>query len=223
MTTYEFTLLFALQEKARAANELVDALYEAGCDDAVVGLGNPKLIVLEFAREAATAMEAMQSAIGDVRKAIPGARLIEAKPDLVSLSEIAEVMGCTRQNMRKYAIGQIRAIKQPFPAPAYTGSPSLWHLCEVAQWAASADDLKISSSLAELSRQAHDININVRAGQKVQLVADSRQSLRPRRAGSAPSVLEALRLHKRSFRALPEHRVLTSAERQFTPVYAGIG
>src|SRR5271163_2361478 len=97
MKTYEFTLLFALPEGARTPADFVDALYEAGCDDAVVGIGNPRSIALRFSRDAGTASEAVQSAIRGALEAIPDARLIEVKPDLVSLSDIAEFAGCSRQ------------------------------------------------------------------------------------------------------------------------------
>lgn len=55
----------------------LDALYETGCDDATVGVGKHGSIALDFSREAASAEEAIRSAIGDVQKAIPGAVLTE--------------------------------------------------------------------------------------------------------------------------------------------------
>lgn len=223
MTTYEFTLFFALPEGAGSPAEFVDALYEAGCDDAVVGVGNPRLIALEFSRDAATASEAVQSAIRGALEAIPEARLIEVKPDFVSLSDIAELAGCSRQNMRKYATGQIRGVKQPFPAPVYTGSPSLWHLHDVVRWIPSTGDLRIHPAIAEVSALAYDINIKIlgsraESDQAVSIV----QSTSPRRV-RPESLREQLRFHKKCFRALPESRVLTSAERQFEPMYAGAG
>ncbi len=79
----------------------------AGCDDALVGVGQPGRIALDFTREARSASEAVLSAIKDVQRAIPGARLIEAGPDYVGLTEVAEMVGVTRQNIPEGPIGQI--------------------------------------------------------------------------------------------------------------------
>jgi hypothetical protein len=61
-------------------NDLVERLGEAGCDDALVGIGQPGRIALNFTREADSAQQAFISALEDVRRAIPDAELIEAKP-----------------------------------------------------------------------------------------------------------------------------------------------
>ena len=38
-TEFEFDLVFALPDKTADEDAILDALYEAGCGDAVVGLG----------------------------------------------------------------------------------------------------------------------------------------------------------------------------------------
>lgn len=48
-----------------------------GRDDALIGVGLPGRLALEFVREAHSAHEAIEGAIEDVRRAIPNARLIE--------------------------------------------------------------------------------------------------------------------------------------------------
>lgn len=82
MKEYDFTLKFDLPDPNEDPDHYVDALYEAGCDDASVGIGQPGRIGLNFIREADSASDAILSAIASVKKAIPGARLIEATPDL---------------------------------------------------------------------------------------------------------------------------------------------
>ncbi|MNY01102.1 hypothetical protein D3C86_1336160 [compost metagenome] len=57
---------------------LVERLAEEGCDDALVGVGQPGRLALEFVREAPSAHGAIEVAIEDVGRAIPNARLIEA-------------------------------------------------------------------------------------------------------------------------------------------------
>src|SRR3990172_326591 len=61
--TYSFTLLLSGFEEL--SPELENALFEAGCDDALLGIrcGNP---YLAFDREAASLEEAIKSAIKDV-------------------------------------------------------------------------------------------------------------------------------------------------------------
>lgn len=47
-------------------------------------------------REVSNAREAVGSALADVRRAVPDAKLIEATPDLVGLTDVAELMGVSR-------------------------------------------------------------------------------------------------------------------------------
>ena len=52
---YTFTLKYQLADEDRDADALVERLGEAGCDDALVGIGQPGRLALEFTREAADA------------------------------------------------------------------------------------------------------------------------------------------------------------------------
>jgi hypothetical protein len=81
---YEFELTFSLPDADADPASFLDALFEAGCDDATVGVGRRGAIGLDFTREAASARDAFSSAIEDVKRAIPGAVLVEAKPDLAN-------------------------------------------------------------------------------------------------------------------------------------------
>ena len=77
MKTYEFTLKFSLPDEGHVddIDELVERLGEAGCDDALVGIGKSGRLALDFTREAESAFDAISSAIATVRKTIPGIRL----------------------------------------------------------------------------------------------------------------------------------------------------
>jgi len=70
---FEFTLKFAIPE-ALEPEKLEERLFEAGCGDAIPGLGQTGRLALNFTREASSAEAAMASALKDVRKAIPEAR-----------------------------------------------------------------------------------------------------------------------------------------------------
>lgn len=80
MHKYEFELLFRINTD-EDVNDLVEKLYEAGCDDALIGSGRKGMIGLSFTREAASEILAFECAIKDVKKAIPSASLVEAKPE----------------------------------------------------------------------------------------------------------------------------------------------
>src|SRR5271170_2454263 len=110
MDDYTFTLNFTLPRREDGPDQYLDALYEAGCDDAVVGVGQYGMIGLDFTRAATSAQEAIGSAI-------EGAILVGVGPDLVGLTEMAAIFGFTRQNMRKYATGQSGAPGM-FPLPS---------------------------------------------------------------------------------------------------------
>jgi len=74
---YDFVLKFKLAEGSADASDLVERLADEGCDDALVGIGQPGRIALNFTREAASVQHAIVSAIEDVRRVIPDAELIE--------------------------------------------------------------------------------------------------------------------------------------------------
>ena len=90
---YTFTLKYQLSDNARDLEALVDRLCEAGCDDALVGIGQPGRLALEFTREADSADAAVRSALANVQSAVPSARLIEVSPDLVGLTDVADIVG----------------------------------------------------------------------------------------------------------------------------------
>ena len=98
---YTFTLKYQLADDDCDRDALIERLGEIGCDDALVGIGQPDRLALEFTREAADADEAVRSALANVRRAVPSARLIEVAPDLVGLTDVSEIVGVSRQNMRK--------------------------------------------------------------------------------------------------------------------------
>ena len=130
MNSYEFTLTLSLPNADADPEEHLDALFEAGCDDALVGVGVSGTLALEFNREAESAPAALQSAIDAVAEAIPAARLVEVQPDLVGVSDIAALAHCSRQNIRKYVVNR----DGDFPRPTYSGTTPLWHLVDVIEW-----------------------------------------------------------------------------------------
>lgn len=88
MKEYEFTLRFGLPSDEVLSDELVERLGNSGCDDALIGIGSPGRLALDFNRSANSAREAVLTAIADVVKTIPGAKLVEVAPDLVGVTDV---------------------------------------------------------------------------------------------------------------------------------------
>jgi predicted DNA-binding transcriptional regulator AlpA len=152
---YIFTLKYQLADSDSDLDALVERLGAAGCDDALVGVGQPGRLALEFSREAGSAAEAVHSALVDVKKAIPSARLIEASPDLVGLTDVADVVGVSRQAMRKLMLTH----RATFPVPVHEGSASIWHLAEVLDWLMTREGYQIDVGVLDIAKVALEVNI----------------------------------------------------------------
>jgi predicted DNA-binding transcriptional regulator AlpA len=152
---YTFTLRYQLPEGQCDHDDLMERLGAAGCEDALVGLGQLGRVALEFAREAASAQVAFVSALEDVRRAIPDARLIEAVPDFVGLTDAAEVIGVTRQNMRKLMIAHAKH----FPTPVHCGTTAIWHLADILSWLEGRGTYELKAGLYEVATAAMQVNL----------------------------------------------------------------
>jgi hypothetical protein len=152
---YDFTLNFALPQQDADPEEFVEQLFAEGCDDALIGIGQHGRLALDFAREAPSAVEAILSALSDVQRVIPGARLIEASPDFVGLTDIANILGFTRQNMRKLLVKS----GPKFPLPVHDGRPAIWHLSTVLDWFSNEKGRDLDEALLEVSRVNMQCNL----------------------------------------------------------------
>jgi hypothetical protein len=150
---YVFTLKYQIANED--PDELVERLGAAGCDDALVGTGQAGRLALEFTRNARNAHAAMLSALREVRNALPDAKLIEATPDLVGLTDVADMVGVSRQNMRKLMVGH----GTRFPPPVHEGSSALWHLADVLGWLKDKGNYEVDESLIEIAISTRQINI----------------------------------------------------------------
>jgi len=155
MNEYEFTLKFRLPDADADASQYLDALAQAGCDDALVGVGQPGRIALNFTREAPSALDAMATALRSLGEAIPGAELVEASPDFVGITDVAELAGCSRQNIRKLMLSHVGT----FPTAVHEGSPTVWHLAPVLQWLSAHQRRCVDRTLIEVAEAAMKVNI----------------------------------------------------------------
>jgi len=154
MKEFEFTLKFSLPVSSQNPQEHIEALCAAGCDDALIGVGQKGRVALQFTREASDAFSAVTSAINDVKRAIPDAKLVESTPDLVGLTDIAKLMGVTRQYLRK-----LETTKHNFPQPLHSGKVSIWHLSSFLNWYETTQQKQVDLAVKEVASVNMQINI----------------------------------------------------------------
>lgn len=140
MNEYEFYLRFKLSSKESDPTLVMERLAAADCTDATVQFGIAGYARLEFIREAASAEDAIVSAIRDAKSALPDSVLVEAGPDFVGLTDVADLLGMTRQNMRHVFVSYCHS----FPPPVYEGSATVWHLWPVLDFLRQFDRYKSS-------------------------------------------------------------------------------
>lgn len=155
MKQYDFTLKYRLGNTDEAAEKHLEALAQSGCEDAVVGVGQNGRISLNFIRESESALDAIASAISNVQDAIPEAKLVEATPDFVGVTDIADLFGFSRQYMRKL----IETKGASFPEPVHEGKPSLWHLSDILAWFRERESRNIESEIFEVSQINMQLNV----------------------------------------------------------------
>ena len=164
MGQYDFTLKFALARPDADPESFIESLMKEGCDDALIGIGSPGRIALDFTREAGSAEQAVMSALSDVKRAIPDATFIEAAPDFVGVPDIASLLGVSRQYIGKI----LNKNKPAFPLPTHSGIREIWHLETVLTWLVERQVREVDESLLEISR----INMRCNYAKEHNRVAD---------------------------------------------------
>lgn len=154
MKEYDFTLIFQLSRPNVDSEIYTEALFEAGCDDAVVGTGKLGYLSLNFIRESSSAFEAIKSAIDNVKSVVREAELIQVSPDLVGVKELTSIFECSRQNIQKFVS------KPTFPNPVYKGSQTIWHLKTVLNWFA-AQGHYVNQEILEIAELAMSLNLRI--------------------------------------------------------------
>ena len=115
-TAFEFDLVCALLE-GTDEGAILDALYEAGCDDAAVGLGASGLIGMGITRAGQDPETVISETVEQVMTGLPeGTKLREVKPDPVSLADVAARLKATRQALQKRTLQ-----KRKMPPPSLGG------------------------------------------------------------------------------------------------------
>ena len=159
MNNYQFQIIFSLHSN-EDAEQYLDTLFETGCDDAVMGVGKTGYLAADFTRESSTAFDAIKSAIEAITQAIPHAKLIKAGPYIANLSEMANLFGCTKQNLSKYARGE-SASNEPFPCSIVSGKVDYWYVLDVAIWLFKKNKLNIQDNDIDTLKAIHDLNVAI--------------------------------------------------------------
>jgi hypothetical protein len=112
----------------------VDALHEAGCDDATFGARDGTAYAI-FDRETESFSDALRGAIDDLLRALPQAQIVRIEPDdLVTMATIARRCGRTRESIRLLANEDRGPGGFPPPVAYVDERTRLWHWPDVARW-----------------------------------------------------------------------------------------
>ncbi len=182
MKTHSFTLFLKGPDVLGDEHiDALDALYEAGCGDALFGERDGAQYAA-FDREAESFSDALASAIHDLTNAVSGLEVVRVEPDeLVTLSSIAQRSGRSREYIRLLSTGE----RGPggFPAPvAYVDRKTrLWHWPDVAQWLTDHDKARVevdaeAADLVAALNAAYDLrehSRHLRKERDVALVAEA--------------------------------------------------
>lgn len=161
---HDFTLL--IDGANTITQEIEDALFNAGCDDATISVRFGR-IFLTFSRTAPSLRQAIVSAVRAVNGCGQGLTVLRVDVcNLVTQADIARKIGRTRQLIHQYMTG----VRGPggFPPPAcnITDNAPLWYWCEVAYWLWSHDliaqdvlqeaqEVAVVNSVLDLEYQRH--------------------------------------------------------------------
>ena len=161
---FTFTLL------VRGASPLdhLDALYEAGCDDAMFG-ERQGVAFAEFDRPAASLAAAIDSAIQQVESAVANLQVVRVEPDeLVNAAAIAARTGRSRESIRLLIDNKRGPGGFPPAVCSLNNRTRLWHWSDVARWfaetlgeqAADVDEATLIAAVnAALELRMHGRNL----------------------------------------------------------------
>ena len=137
---YDFTLV--LFDSVKLTEDVENALFDAGCDDATISVRNGRMY-LTFSRMADSLKKAILTAIQNVTEAGIGAEILRVDDcNLVTQSDIARRIGRSRQLIHQYITGLRGPGNFPPPACNITDEAPLWYWCEIAYWLWENDMIK---------------------------------------------------------------------------------
>ncbi|MEV4346600.1 helix-turn-helix transcriptional regulator [Actinoplanes sp. NPDC049596] len=137
MNSYAFTIVM----NRRPTDDELKSLFAHGRDDAAYGVENG-LPIAEFDREAPTMAEAIASAVKELDAVgIRALRLIDQ--DLLTLADLADKLGLSREAVRRYSTGERGPGGFPPPVSPTRSGTTFYRWSEVAPWARQRLDLDV--------------------------------------------------------------------------------
>lgn len=128
MPVHVFTLVIDRQP----TDDELSVLFEAGCHDVTFG-EDSGLPVADFDRSAPTAADAIASAVRDLDSiGVTARRLLDQ--DLLTLADIADRVGRSREAIRRYAAGTRGPGGFPAPVNPARDGTVFYRWSEVAPW-----------------------------------------------------------------------------------------
>lgn len=167
LTTFSFTLL--IDGPDLQTDENMNALFEAGCDDALFG-SRDGIQFADFDRDAQSFAEAIGSAIRDIKSAVPEAAILRVEPEeFVSQKAIADRTGLSKEYVRLLANGERSSGGFPAPVRWVDAKTRLWLWSDVAEWieihlgrkverAHGVHTVAAFNGLLEVRRHAHSLS-----------------------------------------------------------------
>jgi len=128
VTTHMFTLVL----NRRPTDDELDGLHDAGCSDAVFGQEDG-LSIAEFDREAPAMADAIATAVIQIEQVgLAAVRVLDV--DLVTLADIGNRIGQSRESVRRYAMGERGPGGFPPPVNPTREGTVFYRWIEVAPW-----------------------------------------------------------------------------------------
>jgi hypothetical protein len=159
MTTHTFTLI--VDGPDLQADDLVDALHQAGCDDGLIGRADGVQFI-DFDREAETIQDAVLSAIADI-ETIDGVHVIHlADAGLISMADIAARIGRTRESVRLLISGERGPGGFPPPVTDPRSRYRLWRSHDVETWLRTHLATELSDTADDHIRAAINAGLELR-------------------------------------------------------------
>ena len=159
MTTYTFTLI--AEGSDLQIDDVADALFEAGCDDALVGQAG-SVQYLDFDRDAESLEEAVLSAVAQI-ETIDGVDVVRlADAGLISMAEIATRTGRTRESVRLLVSGERGPGGFPPPVTDPRSRYRLWRSNEVNRWFQSHHNTSLDNARDDLISAAINAALELR-------------------------------------------------------------
>ena len=158
-TAYAFTLV--LRGINEITTELEDALFESGCDDALLHSNNGS-IFLEFDRMDSSLEAAVHSAIKDVEKNKNIEVAVVEPADFVTIAEIARRAELSREYIRKLVKGERGAGGFPTPLAGSSSKTLIYSWVEVSNWLSenqilkNRNDLKVAIIIKQFNDQLNN-------------------------------------------------------------------